>query len=56
MKELYVESLIYSCACLAQPSVPKYQLYIVHAVELARHVMNLTDANSTEFDHDTKTP
>ena len=57
MKELYVESLIYSCACLAQPSVPKYQLYIVHAVvELARHVMNLTDANSTEFDPDTKTP
>jgi len=57
MKELYVESLIYSCACLAQPSVPKYQLYIIHAVvELARHVMNLTDANSTEFDHDTKTP
>ncbi|KAG2590117.1 CTP synthase-like [Panicum virgatum] len=28
----------------------------IAVVEFARHVMNLTDANSTEFDPDTKTP
>jgi CTP synthase (UTP-ammonia lyase) len=28
----------------------------IAVVEYARHVMNLTDANSTEFDPNTKTP
>ncbi|RLN24511.1 CTP synthase-like [Panicum miliaceum] len=33
-----------------------WDLLKIAVVEFARHVMNLTDANSTEFDPDTKTP